>query len=107
MINEENYGRFIFFRNEHIHNGGKFPLEAALTELVKICILERNYKIYYGGGYEYHKHKEFSSINVYDVVCYFGLTGDPYFMVCMNNEQGDCCELSRCNSDCMIESKLI
>jgi hypothetical protein len=104
MINEENYSRFVFFKNEHMRDGGKFPLETALTELVKICIMTKEYKLYYGGGCEY---ETINPISVYDVVCYFGITGDPYFMVCMDNEQGDCCDLYRCNANCKIENKLI
>jgi len=86
--------------SEHTKDGGKIPQKYALTELVKECIISKDYKIYFGGGYEYGTK---NAINKYDVVCYINMTGDPFFMVCMDNEDGDFCTLFCCNSDCEFE----
>lgn len=86
-------------KKEHIDDGGKMPNEYALTELIKIAIINRDYKIYYGGGYE---HRTENRIKLFDVVAYFNLTSDVFFMVCTNNTEGDSCVLHSCNSDCKI-----
>ena len=104
LVNEENKALYEKFMKEHTGNGGQIPEQCALSELVKYAIENKNYKIYYGGGYE---HKTKNDIKNYDVVVWFSMAGDPYFMVCMDNSEGDSCDLYRCNSDCKIEKKII
>jgi len=71
----------------------------ALTELVRYSIELKRYKFYAGGGYEKDTK---NPINMYDVVVYFTLTSDPFFAVCID-EDGDLCDLYRCNEDGKVE----
>ncbi len=101
MINKDNELVYTNYKDFHIKDGGEAPEEYALTELVKNAIIHKYYKIYYGGGYEYRTEEP---IKRFDVVCYFTLFGDPYFMVCLDNSEGDCVYLTRCNNKAEIES---
>ena len=73
--------------------------EFALRELIISAIKNRDYKIYYGGGYEYLTK---NIIRLYDVVAYITLADDVYFMICTDNSEGDFCILSRCTDECKI-----
>jgi len=51
-MNEINQSIYLKFKQEHIDNGGTAPEAYALTELILKSICEKNYKIYFGGGYD-------------------------------------------------------
>jgi hypothetical protein len=106
-INKTNISNMLHYHelmDEHIKDGGKYPVPYALTGLIEDAIKTKTYKIYSGGGYEHNTTK---SIDNYDVVVFFTYGGDPNFMVCVDNSEGDCCELNRSNKECRIIKKLI
>jgi len=97
--NTENQKLYEKAKKFHTDDNGEAPEEYALTELIKKSIADRDYKIYYGGGYDVNAEP----ILNYDVVVWFSVAGDPYFMVCKDNSEGDYCDLYRCNTDGEIE----
>lgn len=103
-VNLENKELYEFYEKRHVDDGGRFPREYAMTELVNHAILTKNYKVYHGGGYE---HRSENRIKNYDVVVCFTFANDPYFMICFDNSEGDSCVLYRCNDKCKIETKTI
>jgi hypothetical protein len=101
-VNTRNEKLFEKYGLDHINHHGKVPMETALTDLVADCIKRKDYKIYNGGGSDINGE----SINKYDVVLYLDIKNDPYFMVSLNDD-GDCCELYRCNDKCEIVKLII
>jgi hypothetical protein len=97
--NEENRKYYEDRKQFHINDNGTAPEEFAVTELIKRSIADRDYKIYYGGGSDVNANRVLN----FDVVVWFSLAGDPYFMVCMDNSEGDECDLYRCNIDGELE----
>ena len=102
-VNLDNKSLYEELKQQHINDGGKCGDAYAITELIKNAIINRNYKIYYGGGYE---HKTNNKIKVFDVVVWFNLGGDATFQVCLDNSEGDCCDLWNSNADCKFEKKV-
>lgn len=88
-MNIENKNLYEDFYNKHINENGTVPIQYAITELIRNSIINRTYKLYLGGGYEYHSNRE---IKKYDIIAYFTMGGDPVFMMCKDNSDGDCCE---------------
>lgn len=99
MTNKPNKALFESLKEFHTGDGGQAPDEYAITELIKKSIINRDYKIYNGGGYDVNE----KPIMNFDVVVYFNLPNDPFFMVCMDNSDGDTCDLYRCNEDGELE----
>ncbi len=101
IANEEYYE---VLKQDHIHDGGKHPEEYALTELIKKAIIDKTYKHYSGGGYEYRTE---NIIKNYDVVVWFNYGDDAYFQVCLDNSEGDSCVLWSSNAKCEILKKIM
>lgn len=97
LKNKEKYEKLKEF---HTNDGGKHPDAYAITELIKQAIEGRTYKVYYGGGYE---HNTNNPIEIFDVVVWFSWGGDPYFKVCVDNSDGDVCELISSNPECTFD----
>ena len=76
-----------------------FPDAYAITELIKEAIINKNYIIYAGGGYETNTNKR---IELYDVVVWFNFGGDAFFQICIDNSDGDFCTLVNSNNKCEI-----
>lgn len=51
--NEINKEYYELMKKTHLKDGGKHSDAYAITEVIKKAILNKSYKIYYGGGYEY------------------------------------------------------
>ena len=103
-MNLENQKLYEDLKKQHTEEKGSCPVAFAITQLIKRAIEDKTYKIYYGGGYE---HKTENRIKKYDVVAWFNFPGDPFFQVCLNNEEGDFCELFNANADCSLNKKLL
>lgn len=103
-LNEINKVKYERYRNFHIDDGGKFPDDYAITELIKQSILDKDYKIYYGGGYEANTHNE---IKQFDIVVTFNWGGDPFFQMCLDNSDGDACKLINSNDKCEFITKYL
>lgn len=84
----------------HTNDGGQHPDAYAITEMIKQSVLDKTYKIYYGGGYE---HKTDNPILKYDVVAMFSIGGDPTFLMCIDDTEGDQCDLVKSNPECTFE----
>jgi len=69
--------------------------ELALTDLIKECIINKDYIVYNGGG-PYNEKGELY-IKEYDVVVIFTWTNDPIFMV-VTDDDGDFCVLKGCDN---------
>lgn len=95
--NIRNESFFSELQKQHINDGGKQPDAFAITEVIRRAIIEKTYKHYNGGGYEYNTN---IPILKYDVVVWFSLGGDPFFQLCLDNSEGDSCTLYNSNSDC-------
>ena len=67
-INLENKIMYDMLWQKHINESGKMPRESAITELIRIAIENRDYKIYLGQGCEYGSTNR---IKRYDVVVWF------------------------------------
>jgi hypothetical protein len=102
-VNSRNLILFNEKKKQHTDGGGVMPMETALTHLVYNAISRGNYKKYRGGGYDV----EGNHIKKYDVVCYFSLSNDPYFMVALDVSEGDMCDLYMCNDDVKIIKKVV
>ena len=103
-VNKINKAKYEEYRNFHINDGGKFPDDYAMSELIYQSILNKDYKIYYGGGYEADTEDE---IKQFDVVVSFNLGGDPFFQMCLDNSDGDTCKLINSNEECEFVMKYI
>lgn len=103
-LNEINKVKYEEYRIFHINDGGKFPDDYAITELIEQSILNKDYKIYYGGGYEANTHDE---IKQFDVVVTFNWGGDPFFQMCLDNSDGDACLLINSNDKCEFVTKYL
>lgn len=103
-INEQNKSKYAEYKAFHIEDGGKYPDAYAVTELIRQSILNKDYKIYYGGGYE---AKTESEIKQFDVVVTFNYGGDPLFQMCVDNSDGDACKLINSNEDCTFVVKYL
>jgi hypothetical protein len=101
MTNKPNKELFESLKEFHTGDGGNAPDEYAVTELIKKSIINRDYKIYNGGGYDINE----DPIMNFDVVVWFSMPGDPYFMVCMDNSEGDHGDFYRCNENGELEMK--
>lgn len=102
-INSVNEKLYKEFSEQHTKDGGHHPDAYAITELIKSAIINKDYKIYYGGGYE---HKTNEPIKVYDVVVWFNLGGDAFFQVCLECDD-DCCVLYNSNDECTFEKNIL
>lgn len=96
LINPINQKKYEEYKIKHINDGGKHPDAYAITEIIKHSILNRDYRIYFGGGYD----KSGDEIKLYDVVVSFNLGGDSFFQMCVDNLDGDTCKLVNSNSEC-------
>jgi pantothenate kinase len=97
-MNLDNKKLYDEFYSSHLSEGGNAPREAATTQLIKYCIENKEFHIYYGGGY-YYNHGENKPVKEYDVLCYFNVAGDPYFMMCIDASEGDFVEMVACNPE--------
>lgn len=94
-VNEENKLLFEASKLKHIEEGGKCPNEFAVTELIKQAIVNKSYHLYRGQG----RNEDDAFTKKFDVVVWFTWARDPEFMVCLDNEEGDQCDLYNCNKD--------
>ena len=102
-INKKNKEKFEKYKELHIKDGGKHPEAYAITEIIENAIESKNYKVYYGGGYD-NNGKE---IKVYDVVVTFSWGGDPLFQMCIDNSDNDACRLVNSNPECTFVVKYL
>jgi hypothetical protein len=75
-----------------------------MTELIRQAIIDKTYKQYTGGGYEYRTENR---IQNYDVVVWFNFGGDAFFQICMDNSEGDSCVLWNSNAECEFMKKVL
>lgn len=78
--------------------------KAAVTNLISKSIIDKNYRVYYGGGYYNDKDNngDYIPVELYDVICYFNVTNVPFFML-VAEDDGDAVTLISCNKDNMYE----
>jgi len=94
-MNNKNKKLFEEFMVKHLEEGGKAPREYAITELIKISIENKDYKVYKNQRvYTYG-----TTVNNFDVLVHFYSSGVATFYVCMNNSEGAFCSLYTCKED--------
>lgn len=96
--NKERYDFFVddFLRQVKLGEAKEgFENVYALTEIIAEAIKDKTYKVYYGGGY----YPDETEILKYDIVCWFNLSNDPFFMMCVDISEGDECNLIRYTKD--------
>lgn len=103
MINEDNKKLYEKFQDEHIKDGGVAGLEYAITELIFDRIKQKDYKIYHGGGKDICGR----SVMKFDVVCWVNLSHDVMFMVALDVDEGDSCDLYACNREGFVLKKIV
>ena len=103
-INSENKTLYEKLKQQHINDGGEHADAYAMTELIRQAIINKTYKQYTGGGYEYRTENR---IQNYDVVVWFNFGGDAFFQICMDNSEGDSCVLWNSNAECEFRKKVL
>lgn len=103
-INSENKTLYEKLKQQHIDDGGEHADAYAMTELIRQAIIDKTYKQYTGGGYEYRTENR---IQNYDVVVWFNFGGDAIFQICMDNSEGDSCVLWNSNAECEFMKKVL
>ena len=103
-INSENKTLYEKLKQQHIDDGGEHADAYAMTELIRQAIVDKTYKQYTGGGYEYRTENR---IKKYDVVVWFNFGGDAFFQICMDNSEGDSCVLWNSNAECEFMKKVL
>ena len=103
-INSENKTLYEKLKQQHIDDGGEHADAYAMTELIRQAIIDKTYKQYTGGGYEYRTENR---IQNYDVVVWFNFGGDAFFQICMDNNEGDSCVLWNSNAECEFMKKVL
>jgi len=103
-VNLENKTLYEKLKQQHIDDGGKHADAYAITELIRQAIIDKTYKQYSGGGYEYRTE---NIIQNYDVVVWFNFGGDAFFQICMDNSEGDSCVLWNSNAECEFMKKVL
>ena len=103
-INSENKTLYEKLKQQHIDDGGEHADAYAMTELIRQAIIDKTYKQYTGGGYEYRTENR---IQNYDVVVWFNFGGDAFFQICMDNSEGDSCVLWNSNAECEFMKKVL
>ena len=102
--NLENKTLYEKLKQQHIDDGGEHADAYAMTELIRQAIIDKTYKQYTGGGYEYRTENR---IQNYDVVVWFNFGGDAFFQICMDNSEGDSCVLWNSNAECEFMKKVL
>lgn len=95
MENIENKILYEQYQQQHLSENGTAPKAFAITELIKKAIEDKSYIVYKGGGY----YPDGSEVKKYDVLVWFTWGRDPEFMVCLDNSEGDSCDLYNCNKN--------
>ena len=103
-INSENKTLYEKLKQQHIDDGGEHADAYAMTGLIRQAIIDKTYKQYTGGGYEYRTENR---IQNYDVVVWFNFGGDAFFQICMDNSEGDSCVLWNSNAECEFMKKVL
>ncbi len=103
-VNLENKTLYENLKQQHVEDGGKHADAYAMTELIRRSIIDKTYKHYTGGGYEYRTENR---IQNYDVVVWFNFAGDAFFQICMDNSEGDSCVLWNSNAECEFMKKVL
>ena len=103
-INSENKTLYEKLKQQHIDDGGEHADAYAMTGLIRQAIIDKTYKQYTGGGYEYRTENR---IQNYDVVVWFNFGGDAFFQICMDNSEGDSCVLWNSNAECEFVKKVL
>ena len=103
-VNLENKTLYEKLKQQHIDDGGEHADAYAMTELIRQAIVDKTYKQYTGGGYEYRTENR---IQNYDVVVWFNFGGDAFFQICMDNSEGDSCVLWNSNAECEFMKKVL
>lgn len=103
-VNLENKTLYEKLKQQHIDDGGEHADAYAMTELIRQAIIDKTYKQYTGGGYEYRTENR---IQNYDVVVWFNFGGDAFFQICMDNSEGDSCVLWNSNAECEFMKKVL
>ena len=102
--NQENETLYKKLKQQHIDDGGEHADAYAMTETIRQAIIDKTYKQYSGGGYEYRTENR---IQNYDVVVWFNFGGDAFFQICMDNNEGDSCVLWNSNAECEFMKKVL
>ena len=103
-INSENKTLYEKLKQQHIDDGGEHADAYAMTGLIRQAIIDKTYKQYTGGGYEYRTENRMQN---YDVVVWFNFGGDAFFQICMDNSEGDSCVLWNSNLECEFMKKVL
>jgi len=103
-VNLENKTLYEKLKQQHLEDGGEHADAYAMTELIRQAIIDKTYKQYTGGGYEYRTENR---IQNYDVVVWFNFGGDAFFQICMDNSEGDSCVLWNSNAECEFMKKVL
>lgn len=105
-MNKNNKELYDSFYNLAINDGldAVNARKSAVTNLIAKSIIDKNYRVYYGGGYYNDKDKngEYIPVEMFDVVCYFNFSNIPHFML-VTDTDGDSANLILCNKDNMYE----
>lgn len=103
-MNENELNKFVYekYEQQHLKDNGKAPEEFAITQLIKLAIETKNYKVYNGGGI----YPDKTSVKNFDVVVWFTMGGAPEFMVCLDNSEGVHCRLYNCDTEGNLFFKL-
>ena len=103
-VNLENKTLYEKLKQQHIDDGGEHADAYAMTGLIRQAIIDKTYKQYTGGGYEYRTENR---IQNYDGVVWFNFGGDAFFQICMDNSEGDSCVLWNSNAECEFVKKVL
>ena len=77
-MNTKNSHLYLKYYEEHLQEGGTMPVEVGLTNVVRDCLLNKDYKI--------HKKDDHSTIKEWDVVMYTNWVNDVFFGVCTEKD---------------------
>ncbi len=77
-MNTKNKDLYLKYFEQHLLDDGQMPVEAALTNVVRDCLLNKDYKI--------HIKDESHTIKEWDVVMYTNWANDVFFGVCTEKD---------------------
>lgn len=77
-MNTKNNELYLKYYEKHLYEGGQMPVEVGLTNVVRDCLLNKDYKI--------HKKDDPRTFKEWDVVMYTNYAGDVFFGVCTEKD---------------------